>query len=157
MRAFILPLGLCLLFTSCSVDTSTDEQELLRLHEVVLQAHRDGDLESWMADEAELTLSANGGKVDTLERDQRISARQPYLENTTFSSYRDLIDPIAKVSDDGTLGWVIVEVEIIGESIQDDGSSREIASVWAWIELYEKFPDGWKRIGNVSNGRSLDS
>ncbi len=156
MRHFLIPIGVCLLFSACGRDTTLETAELLRQHEVVLQAHREGDLEAWMSDEAELTLSVNGGTVDTLERQERINSRQSYLSNTTFSSYRDLIDPIVKVSKDGTLGWVIAEVEVIGENQQPDGFIREIASVWAWIELYEKKSDGWKRIGNVSNGRTID-
>ncbi len=155
MRYFLTLIAVCFLLTSCNRDRAPDRAELLRLHETVLQAHRDGDLEAWMADEAELTLSVNRGSVNTLERQDRLTGRQPYLNNTTFTSYRDLIEPIVKTSDDGSLGWVIAEVEVIGETQQPDGSTIEFADVWAWIELYERDDDGWKRTGNVSNSRPV--
>jgi hypothetical protein len=77
------------------------------------------------------------------------------LSRTKFDSYRDLSVPIVKVSEDGSLEWVVAEVKVIGWTANSDGSIEDISNVFAWIELYEKTPLGWKMSGNVSNSRPL--
>jgi hypothetical protein len=56
------------------------------------------------------------------------------------------------VSRDGTLGWVVVQVEAKGVQ-QTAGGTEPIGFVCAWIELYEKRDGRWYRVGNVSNFR----
>ena len=71
--------------------------------------------------------------------------------------YRDLIDPIVRVSKDGTSGWLIAQVEIMGTRAaggeKANGERTRFHSVWAWIELYEKRDGRWYRVGEVSNVR----
>ena len=55
------------------------------------------------------------------------------------------------VSKDGTLGWVVVQVQARGVQTGADGKKEPIAFVSAWIELYEKRSGRWYRTGNVSN------
>jgi hypothetical protein len=57
------------------------------------------------------------------------------------------------VSRDGTLGWVVVQVEARGVQRTADGTREPIAFVSAWIEMYEKRGGRWFRVGNVSNFR----
>ena len=55
-----------------------------------------------------------------------------------------------QVSADGTLGWVIAQVEARGE--QGSGAqARQVEFVSGWIELYERHHGRWRRVGNVSN------
>ena len=61
--------------------------------------------------------------------------------------------PVVRVSEDGTLGWLIAEVEVRGTQVAEDGASTPIESVWAWIELYQKMNGEWSLVGNVSNRR----
>ena len=98
-------------------------------------------------------VSANGGTVRFPAAQARRTQRTAYLASTTFSTYADLRPPIVRVSEDGSLGWVIAEVEIVGESRGEDGEPRAFQDVWAWIELYERTEDGWRMTGNVSNRR----
>ena len=79
--------------------------------------------------------------------------REGYLGATTFSSYRDLKEPVVTISDDGSLGWLIAEVEAIGIQESPSGQADSIHAIWAWIELYKKGPEGWQMVGNVSNSR----
>jgi hypothetical protein len=136
-------------------DATADRAELLNLHATVINAHVKKDLASWMAIEIDTTISVNNGSISHLGRSERQNAREAYLNRTKFDSYRDLSAPIVKVSEDGSLGWVIAEVEVIGWTANSDGSIEDISNVFAWIELYEKTPLGWKMSGNVSNSRPL--
>jgi hypothetical protein len=58
---------------------------------------------------------------------------------------------VVKVSDDGSLGWVVVQVEAKGEQTEPDGTVVPLEFVSSWISLYEKRSGRWVRIGNVSN------
>lgn len=130
-----------------------DAAELLRLHEQVLQAHLEGDLEAWLDDESEDYVLANRGEITRPTRQERAEQIGPYLDSTRFSEYRDLVPPVVRVSDDGSLGWVIAQVRVAGEQTAADGTTRSFETVWAWIELYENRDGRWLRVGNVSNRR----
>lgn len=143
-------------FAQSASNSASDVDVLLRMHEAVIQAHLNKDAAAWTALEADTTISANNGEVTRLDRANRLSSRQRYLERTTFEGYRDVKPPIVEISDDGTLGWVIVEVEIIGWTARMDGTIEDVSNTWAWIELYKKEGSTWKMVGNVSNQKSLE-
>jgi len=155
----ILPLALAVtvisLASGCTArpDLEAEAARLRTLHELVLEAHRTGDVDSWMAVEADPYISANGGAITFPSAAERRAAREPYLEATTFTVYRDLQPPVVRVSADGTLGWVVAEVEIRGTRVSDDGAELSVDAIWAWIELYEKHEGVWRLVGNVSNRR----
>jgi hypothetical protein len=142
------------LATGCATppDPEAEVAELLGLHERVLEAHRTGDVEGWMAVEGNEYVSANGGEVTFPSAAERRAVREPYLRSTTFTVYRDLRPPVVRLSADATLGWVIAEVEIRGTQLSN-GVETPVEATWAWIELYEKQSGMWRLVGNVSNRR----
>ena len=86
--------------------------------------------------------------------DERRGRLGSYLRSTTFQEYRDVADPLVRVSSDGTLGWVIVQIEASGRQTTPEGQPESLEFVSAWIELYEKRDGRWVRVGNVSNFKS---
>ena len=154
-RLLPLVLTLILSLSAKGQNVEADTADLLRMHEIVIRAHLQNDLDSWMAIEADKVISANGGKVTFPSRSDREKARLSYLPIATYSSYRDVKHPVIRISEDGTLGWLIAEVEVVGEYKQSDGSEEHFSNVWAWIELYARSESGWKLVGNVSNSREL--
>lgn len=136
---------------------SPDELELLEIHEAILDSHRRGDVERWMALGTDDYMSVNGGRVTFPSSEDRRQMRARYLASTTFTMYRDLRPPVVRVSDDGSLGWLAAEVEVRGVSRGQGGEETPIHSVWAWVELYEKGPTGWQVVGNASNLREDDT
>jgi ketosteroid isomerase-like protein len=147
-------LGLALFLSACSGAPGGEGEsraQLLAMHEQVLEAHRTGDVERWMAVEDDDYVSANGGTITFPTTGERRAMREPYLLSTSFEVYRDLQDPIVEVSPDGQLGWVIAQVEMRGTQTSSDSSTHPIEAVWAWIELYRKVDGAWKLVGNVSN------
>lgn len=127
--------------------------QLLAAHQQVIQAHLNKDVPTWLDGEADQYLSANRGEITYPTKTERAAMRQPYLEQTEFSEYRDLIPPIIKVSADGTLGWVVAQVKVVGVRTMPDGQEIAFEAVWAWIELYEKIDGRWLCTGNVSNAK----
>lgn len=131
--------------------TEADRQALLDLHAFVIEAHVEGDVDGWLAVESDDYVSVNRGEITYPTKDDRRSWREPYLASTSFTRYEDLVEPIVKLSADGTLGWVIVEVAVEGVRHAPDGTTTPVAFEAAWIELYEKRGGVWTMTGNVSN------
>jgi ketosteroid isomerase-like protein len=135
------------------MDREAEAEALLVLHAGVLDAHRRGDVDSWMASEADTVVSANRGVISFSSAEERREKRERYLGSTTFTVYRDFRAPIVSVSEDGTLGWVIAEVEVKGTRESGQEEPTPVEAVWAWIELYQKREGVWTAVGNVSNRR----
>lgn len=131
----------------------SDEEQLRSLHAQLIQAHLEGRVDLWMTIEADSFVSINRGNVTFPKSDERREGRASYLQDASFSVYRDLREPLVRISDDGSLGWLIAEVEVEGTIPDADGVRSSFRDVWAWIELYEKTDAGWRMIGNASNRR----
>jgi hypothetical protein len=116
-----------------------------------MQAHRESNVDLLLRAEAPDSVSANRGQITQPTLDARRARFQQYLATTRFSEYVDLVPPIVRVSNDGSLGWVIVQVRAAGVQSAPDGSSQPLAFESAWIELYEHREGRWYRVGNVSN------
>jgi hypothetical protein len=130
---------------------STDEKALLALHEQVLRAHRESNVDLLLGPETADIVVVGRGEITRPTKAQRRARFGDYLGRTRFSVYEDLVPPIVKVSGDGTLGWVIVQVHAKGMQKQDDGKEEPLEFTAAWIELYEKQGGKWLAAGNVSN------
>lgn len=134
-------------------DTSAHIRELRRIHGELLAAHRTGDVQRWMAVESREYVSANGGRVTFPELADRGAQRARYLEHASFDLYRDVREPLVRVSADGSLGWLIAEVEVRGTLQSEAGTQEAFHDIWAWVELYENVDGEWKLVGNASNRR----
>lgn len=151
---WIIALFLSLGFgAAVSGQSDKDAEEILRLHRDLIDAHKGKDVSKLLAPEPDRVFSVSRGEVIYQTKAERISQFTRYLESTEFEEYRDLIDPIIHVSDDGTLGWLIAQVKVAGTRTVDGGADQSFESVWAWIELFEKRDGRWYRIGDVSNVR----
>ena len=127
-----------------------DRVELLEIHQQVLAAHLASDVDALLADMSEDFTSVNRGAMTEPGLGAMKERLGPYLAATRFTVYRDRIPPKVSVSDDGTLGWVIAEVEAEGMQETESGT-RPVRFQSAWIELYEKRDGRWLQVGNVSN------
>ena len=153
MHRWNVAAALALAVLSCAPYAArhSDEEQLLALHEEGLQAHRKSDVDLLLkAEEDDYVVSSQGG-ISHPDREARRQFLGPYLESTRFSVYRDQIPPVVKVSRDGSLGWVVAQIEARGDQTQPDGTVEPLEFVSSWIELYEKRNGRWFRIGNVSN------
>jgi hypothetical protein len=137
--------------TAAPCDRNADEDELRRMHKTVLDAHLRSDVELLFRDAASDYSVANRGEISHPTGQELRARLGPYLEATRFEVYRDVVEPIVKVSADCALGWVIAQVEARGKQRTDNGKTELLEFVSAWIELYEKRDGRWLQVGNVSN------
>lgn len=131
----------------------SDIDRLSELHEKVIRAHQQSKVSLLLEDEAADYVVANRGEVTRPSLDERRRKLEGYLGRTRFEIYRDMAEPTIKVSSDGTLGWVMVQVQARGVQTTTEGGREPLEFVSAWIELYEKRDGRWLRVGNVSNFR----
>ena len=130
-----------------------DVEMLRALHAKTMRAHKESDAALLVADQSADMIIVNRGAVTRPSLEERRASFGSYLGRTAFSEYRDLVEPVVKVSNDGSLGWVIVQVEARGVQTAEDGTKKPIEFVSAWVELYEKRDGRWYGVGNVSNFR----
>jgi hypothetical protein len=147
--------AISLLLASCGTTNHAPPSEarakLLALHQEVMQAHRESNADLLLRAEAPDSISANRGEITRPTLDERRARFEQYLKATRFTEYVDVVPPDVRVSNDGNLGWVIVQVRAAGVQTAQDGSSKPLAFESAWIELYERRGGSWYRVGNVSN------
>jgi len=133
-------------------DASDQVPAIEEIHARILTAHRDRDAAAWTALEADTVTVANRGEVFLSGREERLAQRTRYLGATRFSVYRDIAPPIVRVSEDGSMAWLMANVEVIAHP-DTAGAVDSTHTIWAWIELYERREDRWLMVGNVSNER----
>ena len=151
-------IGVCLLlllsgsFAAKFAAAQDDTEQILALHERILQAHRANSVDMMLQDAADDYVLVTRGEVLYPDIEERTERFREYFAITTFDRYDDTIDPIVKISADGTLAWLIARVEVTGT--QESGETEQaLEFTSAWIELYEKRDGQWVQIGNVSNFR----
>jgi len=136
------------------LDQLTNEQALLRLHRVFMDGHLFGRSSGMKEGLADSVVIVREGEVHPLSGDETLQTLKGILARTDYTLYDDLIRPVVRVSDDGTLGWVIVQVAAGGVQLDDEGKpAGPVEFVSAWVELYEKVDGFWRMSGNVSNFR----
>jgi hypothetical protein len=96
-------------------------------------------------------MSVGRGEIRNPTKGEITAQFSNYLNNTTFTEYRDLREPIINFSNDGSIAWSVVQVKVAGKRIMDDASERDFDDTWAWITLYKRQSDKWIRLGEVSN------
>jgi hypothetical protein len=139
--------GLC----DATAPKANDSDMLLRLHREVMNAHRQLSVDMLLRNESASYVVAGRGKVTQPTLEERRARLEKYFGSTRFTEYVDVIPPMAMVSADGSLGWVVVQVRAKGEQDVAPGKTEPIEFESAWIELYRRGPNGWQRVGNVSN------
>jgi hypothetical protein len=133
----------------------TDEQALLRLHRVFMDGHMFGQSGGMRDGLADNVVIVSRGEVHPLSGEETLQTLEDIIARVDYSAYDDLIHPVVRVSDDGTLGWVIVQVQAAGVRLDREGRpAGPFKFVSAWVELYEKVDGRWRMSGNVSNFRS---
>jgi len=135
-------------------DRLTDEQALLRLHRLFMDGHLFGRTNGMSEGLANDVVIVSRGDVHPLSGDETLQTLKEILARTDYAVYDDMIRPIVRVSSDGTLAWVVVQVAASGDGLDEQGAAAApLEFVSAWVELYEKVDGSWRMNGNVSNFR----
>ena len=129
------------------------KSEILSLHQQQIDAHRNKEIDFFTKDiDADgKYFSVGNGQINYPTSEEIKANFTSYLNSTEFSKYDNIEEPIIGCSDDGTMAWSIVRVNVAGKRNLDDGSSYEFDNIWAWITLFRRDGDKWIRMGEVYN------
>ncbi len=134
------------------VNVLTDEQQLLGLHRVVMDDHLFGETDGIIGQRGDAVVFVSAGEVYEMDGEAFDGSIRGLMSNRDYTKYDDLIRPIVRVSEDGTLAWVIVQVSAGGARLDESGAiTGPLEFVSAWVSLFEKVQGDWKMVGNVSN------
>ena len=137
-------------------DLEQSRQEILALHQSIIEAHLAKDSAFLARPTADDYLSVSRGEVRQMDAAEVEAMLSPYLAETEFSHYEDVADPIVGVSDDGSIAWSIVQVRVAGDRSGGDGESHVFDTRWAWLTLYRWDGENWQRLVDVSTNRPFD-
>ena len=115
----------------------SDTSQILSIHQSMLQAHLNNDVDALLADMAADYVIVNKGEVSYPTVDELRKRFGHYFGITTFTRYKDLIPPIVHHTEGENTAWLIARVEVSG-SQKVSSVDQPLHFVSAWIELYEK-------------------
>ena len=127
-----------------------DREALLRRHALGREAHFRTDPDLLLEGGSEEFVSVSGGKISRVTPAGQRKFFGEYFKDATYHEWDDLEPPIVKVSDDGTMAWVITRTKVRRAQKDASGAAKEGGFVYAGIMLYEKRDGQWIRVGNVS-------
>lgn len=124
--------------------------ELSQLQKQARVAHFTRNAPLLVATFADDFTSIAGGKISRPAREASLTRFQNYLNRSTFIEWDDITPPVIKVSDDATMGYVIVHKKVRLTTKDAAGAEREETEIFAWIEVYRKIKGEWKLTAVVS-------
>lgn len=124
--------------------------ELLELHKQARVAHFSRDAKLLVSSFADDFTNIAGGKISKPTREASLNRFQNYLNNSTFLEWDDITPPVIKVSDDATLGYVLVHKKVRLRAKNENGTETEETEIFAWISVYRKIKGEWKLTAVVS-------
>jgi hypothetical protein len=137
-------------------DPEALRMEIADFHKALIDAHLKKDVDFFVQNLSEDYMSVSGGEISQPTVEEIRSRFNSYLNNTTFTEYRDLREPIISLSKDGSIAWSIVQVKVAGRRKLEEGGEVELDFICAWITLFERRGDRRLRLGEVSSFKEAD-
>ena len=133
-----------------SADVAAITSEVRALHRAAVEAHLKKDAAFLARNHSERYFAVKDGEVSFPSPRDTAAGFADYLNNTAFSEYRELAEPMVGCSRDGSLVWAVGRVKVKGVRRVADGSERPVDFSCAWLTLYERRGKELFRLGDVS-------
>jgi hypothetical protein len=151
LNTMLILFSMTLLGCHSQPDFEALRSEILKLHKSSIEAHLNKDVDFLIQNLSNDFMSVSNGEIDYRTKEEIRSRFSSYLNNTTFSEYADLREPIIGFSKDGSVAWSVVQVKVAGKRKMEDGTERDLDFTCAWITLYEREGSRWIKLAEVSN------
>lgn len=122
---------------------------LLDMYRDGVRAHVELDADRLADRNSDDFLSASAGRISRSSREETRKFFKRYFEGATYHEYDDLEPPIVRISDDGSMGWIMNRVRV-RRTTKLDGKESEQHFVYAGLMIYERRGSGWVRVANAS-------
>ena len=126
------------------VDLEKEKEKILAMHHAQRDYHFNKDSIAFANQMSDQFISVNRGIISRPKREETIARYNRYFSSVEFIKWDDLAEPIIKFSDDGTMAYTIVD-KIVTLTYQDENDSTvEGSTHFAWTTIYRKYGDEWK-------------
>ena len=133
------------------VDSEKQKEELLEHHRKDRRAHFENNAALALSDQVEegFIYVRNGAIARRNKADFR-PMLETYFKNAKYYEWDDLEPPIIRVSDDGSMAWMIERIRVRRTQPSLSGAAKEEKFVYAGITTYERLDGKWLKVANVS-------
>ncbi len=126
--------------------------EILALHEQERSFHFEKKAAEFAATLSENALMINKGRVNTASQEENQKRFESYFNSVEFLEWDDMTAPIVRLSDDGSMAYVVVEKKVTIQVIQEADTIQN-STQFAWVSIYEKDNGNWKITCNASTNQ----
>lgn len=126
-----------------------DRRALREIHEKVVKAHVETNVGAILEHQGETFVTASNGAISTMTKADISAFFTGYFRGAKYHEYATLEEPVIRVSDDGTMAWVMSRTRV-RRTQTVDGEAKDRSFVYAGVMMYEKRDGVWKGVGNVS-------
>jgi sulfatase modifying factor 1 len=127
--------------------------EILRMHYRDRFAHFNRDASIIFSQFADEYFSVGNGRLTAPDREAGRKRMQSYLDASTFLEWDDITPPVIRVSDDGSMAFVLVHKKVRLRAKGSDGKEREETEVYAWSTILRRIGGAWK-VASVASTRT---
>ncbi len=131
-----------------SPQQSEDVNELLRAHYRGRAAHFGRDAAAIYSDFADEYFNLGNGNITSPSREDGRRRMQAYFDASTFLEWDDITPPVIRVSDDGSMAYVLVHKKV--RLLDKNDGGKEKVEVFAWSATLRKVAGKWKMTSVTS-------
>jgi ketosteroid isomerase-like protein len=136
-----------LMTTLNKIDLEKERYALIRRHIQDRKAHFEKDIATLLSGIADEQINLRDGRVITSSRaDAKNRFTNYFGQVAEFLHWDDLQQPIIRISQDGTMAWMINRIRLHYRSVDNE----EADMICAWLMVYEKQNDDWVAVANAS-------
>jgi hypothetical protein len=127
--------------------------EILEIHDEFIDAHLNKNADYIANTVTEDYMFISNGAIRKPTKEETKTQFTRYLNNTTFSEYRYLGEPVVGFSDDGSLAWSVAKLKVVAKQKMGDGTESAYESVYAWTTIFKRDGNGWLRLSETSTNK----
>lgn len=132
------------------VDLERERAALLAVHAQDRLAHMTTNPQLILAHAAEEFIYVGEGTITRQSHEDVASTFARVFAGANYQEWDDLEPPIASISADASMAWMIVRVRVRRTKRDADGQEQPEQFIYAGIMTYEKRGGAWIRVANVS-------
>jgi hypothetical protein len=136
--------------SAARIDLEAARAELLAAHDADRLAHFKADAALLASATGDSFLAVNGGRIETVTAEAQRRMFAQHFAGARYEEWDDLEPPVVRISDDGSMAWVISRLKVRRSSPDAQGVTRERSFVYAGIMTYERRAGRWIKVANVS-------
>jgi hypothetical protein len=133
-----------------TVDFEKEKAELLKLHATGRRAHFQTDADLLFSGAIDDFISVSNGKISRPTVSESKARFREVFRDAKYFEWDDVEPPIIRISNDGSMAWMIVRVRVRRMKRDSAGVEKEEKFTYAGITTFEKRQGRWVGTSNVS-------